>query len=141
MSSIHFFVEDINFVLKNKRKIQKVLAILSEKEGKELGEISYIFCSDNYLLKINKKYLNADYFTDVITFDYCVGNKISGDIYISIERVKENSKIFSQSFFNETFRVILHGALHLCGYKDKKPKEEKIMREKENFYLNEYSNF
>ncbi|MBQ4477650.1 MAG: rRNA maturation RNase YbeY [Bacteroidales bacterium] len=141
MSSIHFFVEDINFVLKNKRKIQKVLAILSEKEGKELGEISYIFCSDNYLLKINKKYLNADYFTDVITFDYCVGNKISGDIYISIERVKENSKIFSQSFFNETLRVILHGALHLCGYKDKKPKEEKIMREKENFYLNEYSNF
>ena len=141
MSSIHFFVEDINFVLKNKRKIQKVLAILSEKEGKELGEISYIFCSDNYLLKINKKYLNADYFTDVITFDYCVGNKISGDIYISIERVKENSRIFSQSFFNETLRVILHGALHLCGYKDKKPKEEKIMREKENFYLNEYSNF
>ena len=141
MSSIHFFVEDINFVLKNKRKIQKVLAILSEKEGKELGEISYIFCSDNYLLKINKKYLNADYFTDVITFDYCVGNKISGDIYISIERVKENSKIFSQSFFNETLRVILHGALHLCGYKDKKPKEEKIMREKENFYLNKYSNF
>ncbi len=139
MSSIHFFVEDINFVLKNKRKIQKVLAILSEKEGKELGEISYIFCSDNYLLKINKKYLNADYFTDVITFDYCVGNKISGDIYISIERVKENSKIFSQSFFNETLRVILHGALHLCGYKDKKPKEEKKMREKENFYLNEYS--
>lgn len=141
MSSIHFFVEDINFVLKNKRKIQKVLVILSEKEGKELGEISYIFCSDNYLLKINKKYLNADYFTDVITFDYCVGNKISGDIYISIERVKENSKIFSQSFFNETLRVILHGALHLCGYKDKKPKEEKIMREKENFYLNEYSKF
>ena len=141
MSSIHFFVEDINFVLKNKRKRQKVLAILSEKEGKELGEISYIFCSDNYLLKINKKYLNADYFTDVITFDYCVGNKISGDIYISIERVKENSKIFSQSFFNETLRVILHGALHLCGYKDKKPKEEKIMREKENFYLNEYSKF
>lgn len=141
MSSIHFFVEDINFVLKNKRKIQKVLAILSEKEGKELGEISYIFCSDNYLLKINKKYLNADYFTDIITFDYCVGNKISGDIYISIERVKENSKIFSQSFFNEALRVILHGALHLCGYKDKKPKEEKIMREKENFYLNEYSNF
>lgn len=141
MSSIHFFVEDINFVLKNKRKIQKVLVILSEKEGKELGEISYIFCSDNYLLKINKKYLNADYFTDVITFDYCVGNKISGDIYISIERVKENSKIFSQSFFNEALRVILHGALHLCGYKDKKPKEEKIMREKENFYLNEYSNF
>ena len=141
MSSIHFFVEDINFVLKNKRKIQKVLAILSENEGKELGEISYIFCSDNYLLKINKKYLNADYFTDVITFDYCVGNKISGDIYISIERVKENSKIFSQSFFNETLRVILHGALHLCGYKDKKPKEEKIMREKENFYLNEYSKF
>ena len=139
MSSIHFFVEDINFVLKNKRKIQKVLTILSEKEGKELGEISYIFCSDNYLLKINKKYLNADYFTDVITFDYCVGNKISGDIYISIERVKENSKIFSQSFFNETLRVILHGALHLCGYKDKKPKEEKKMREKENFYLNEYS--
>ena len=141
MSSIHFFVEDINFVLKNKRKIQKVLAILSEKEGKELGEISYIFCSDNYLLKINKKSLNADYFTDGITCDYCVGNKISGDIYISIERVKENSKIFSQSFFNETLRVILHGALHLCGYKDKKPKEEKIMREKENFYLNEYSNF
>ena len=141
MSSIHFFVEDINFVLKNKRKIQKVLAILSEKEGKELGEISYIFCSDNYLLKINKKYLNADYFTDVITFDYCVGNKISGDIYISIERVKENSKIFSQSFFNETLRVIIHGALNLCGYKDKKPKEYKIMREKENFYLNEYSNF
>ncbi len=138
MSNINFFTENISYRLQHKTKIRQLLKLLAEEEGKNIGEINYIFCSDDYLLNINKEYLKADYLTDVITFDYCEKNIISGDIYISIERVKENSKLYHQLFFQETLRIIIHGALHLCGYKDKKPSEEKTMRKKEDYYLKKY---
>ena len=103
-----------------------------------MGKISCIFCSDNYLIKLNDKYLHASYFTDVITFDYTENDLISGDIFISIDRVKENAKLFKQPVPSETLRVILHGVLHLCGYKDKTEEEMQQMREKEDYYLQKF---
>ncbi|MBO4581645.1 MAG: rRNA maturation RNase YbeY [Bacteroidales bacterium] len=113
---------------------------MAREENKNIGRLAYIFCSDEYLLNINKKYLKHNYLTDVITFDYTNDNEISGDIFISAERVKENAKTYGQTFFCETLRVILHGALHLCGYKDKTEAEKKQMRAKENYYLEKYLN-
>ena len=104
-------------------------------ENKTEGDIVLIFCSDQYLLEINKKHLNHDYYTDIITFDYCVEKIVSGDLYISIDRVKENSKTFNESFINELSRVVIHGVLHLCGYNDKTEADQKIMRNLENKYL------
>lgn len=102
-----------------------------KSENKKLEEISYIFCNDDYLLDINEKYLNHDTYTDIISFDYSVGNILQGDIYISTERVKENSDEYSVSFEEELRRVIIHGVLHLCGYRDKTEDETRIMRGKE----------
>ncbi len=107
--------------------------LISEKKTE--GEIVIIFCSDEYILEINKKHLNHDYYTDIITFDYCVENIISGDLYISIDRVKENAKTFNDSFLNELTRVVIHGVLHLCGYSDKTEVDQKNMRNLENKYL------
>ena len=107
--------------------------ILSEE--KSLGEVAYIFCDDSFLLKKNIEFLKRDYLTDVITFDYSKKNKISGDIFISINRVKENSKKFNESFLTELERVMVHGLLHLLGYNDKTKKESLLMTKKENFYL------
>jgi len=104
-------------------------------EEKEVGNLVFVFCNDSYLLKKNIEFLNHNTLTDVITFDYCKGNLISGDILISVERVQENAKIFNVSFLNELDRVMVHGLLHLLGYKDKTKEDAKIMREKENFYL------
>jgi probable rRNA maturation factor len=103
--------------------------ILSEE--RELGELNYIFCDDEYLLNINKQYLDHDYYTDIISFDYSVGNCITGDLFISIYRVKENASEFNVTFEEELKRVIIHGILHYCGYKDKLPEEEAKMRLKE----------
>jgi rRNA maturation RNase YbeY len=100
--------------------------------------VSYIFCSDDYLLGINEQYLKASYFTDVITFDYTEGSCISGDVFISVERVKENAKMYRQKYFQEMLRVILHGVLHLCGYGDKTAQEIEQMREKEDYYLQKF---
>jgi len=100
-----------------------------------IDTISVIFCSDDYLLSVNKEYLNHDYYTDIITFDYSVDTEISGDLFISIDRVKENSTEFNVPFLNELHRVLVHGVLHLCGYGDKSPVEETLMRSKEDFYL------
>ena len=107
--------------------------LISEKKTE--GEIVIIFCSDEYILEINKKHLNHDYYTDIITFDYCVENFISGDLYISIDRVKENAKTFNDSLLNELTRVVIHGVLHLCGYSDKTEVDQKNMRNLENKYL------
>ena len=107
--------------------------ILSEK--KKAGEISFIFCSDDYLLEINKEHLNHDYYTDVITFDYVVDDEISGDIFISIDRIKENAKEFTVSFTDELNRIMIHGVLHLLGYKDKEKDEKELMTKKEDEYL------
>ena len=105
------------------------------KEKKELGEIVFVFCSDDYLLQKNIQFLKHDTLTDVITFDYCCDMKISGDILISIDRVKENAKKYNSDFYTELNRVMAHGLLHLLGYSDKTLEENKIMREKEDFYL------
>ena len=107
-----------------------------EKELKVIGEISIIFVSDSYLLEMNQKYLNHDYYTDIITFDYCEMNIVSGDLFISVDRVQENAESFDVDFLTELQRVMIHGVLHLCGYKDKTEEEERLMRELENKYLN-----
>jgi probable rRNA maturation factor len=112
------------------------LSNVVKTELKELGDISIIFVSDQYLLEMNQKYLNHDYFTDIITFDYCEHNIISGDLFISIDRVKENADSFNVDELTELHRVMIHGVLHLCGYKDKTEEEEKNMRLLENKYLN-----
>lgn len=107
----------------------------------QVGELNYLFCSDNYILKANKKYLNHDYFTDIITFDYTLNNVISGDIIISIDTVSSNAEKFKKSFDNELLRVVIHGVLHLCHYKDKSPEEALKMRELEDDALSMYSTF
>jgi rRNA maturation RNase YbeY len=137
-SRIFFHREDVPYLLPKKRRIGAWLSAVAQEEGKRVGEVSYIFCSDNYLLSLNKQYLNADYFTDVITFDYCGEDLVSGDVFISVDRVKENAKLYGQAFFSEMLRVILHGILHLCGYKDKTKKEAEKMREKEDYYLQKF---
>ena len=125
-----------SFTLKNKRKIKNWLKDTVVNEKKKVGEINYIFCSKEYLKKMNNDYLTKNYETDVISFDFSNDNKISGDIYISSETVKKNSIIFNVGFNSELKRVIVHGLLHLLNYNDKSKQEQKIMREKENFYIN-----
>lgn len=105
-------------------------------EGFEEGDINYIFCDDAYLLKLNVEFLDHDTLTDIISFDYTMGKLISGDVFISIERVKENAKDLNISFKEELKRVMIHGILHYCGYKDKSPDDAKLMRSKENEFLN-----
>jgi rRNA maturation RNase YbeY len=107
-----------------------------QEEGFLLGDITVIFVTDGYLLEMNKKHLNHDYYTDIITFDYCEGNIISGDLFISLDRVRENASIFDTLFLLELKRVMIHGVLHLCGHKDKTKEEEENMRSLENKYLN-----
>ena len=132
---IKFFTEQIQFNLKEKSNIKKWIKSSIENEDKVAGTINFIFTSDNNLLEINKKYLTHNYFTDIITFNYCENNIINGDIFISIDTVKNNSNRFNVSFIDELHRVMIHGILHLMEYDDKNDKEKAIMREKENYYL------
>ncbi|MCL4171213.1 UNVERIFIED_CONTAM: hypothetical protein GTU68_006132 [Idotea baltica] len=104
-------------------------------EAYKLGDINYVFCDDDYLHKLNVEFLNHDTLTDIISFDYTVGKIIQGDIFVSVDRVKDNAKDFETSFGDELKRVIIHGVLHYCGYKDKTDEDAKLMREKENHYL------
>lgn len=115
--------------------ISKVIKSESHKEG----EINYIFCDDSYLLAINVKYLNHDTLTDIISFDYSIGKELHGDIYISVERVRDNAKDFEVQFIEELKRVMVHGILHYCGYKDKSKEDKSVMRSKEDFYLKQRS--
>jgi rRNA maturation RNase YbeY len=128
----------IDFEIKDSERTSEWIEQLIIEEGKEMGEITYIFCNDKFLLERNQKYLNHDTLTDIITFDYCQGNIISSDIMISIDRVKENSTIFENSFSEELKRVMSHGILHLIGYNDHNEKDKKIMRERENYYINKF---
>jgi len=107
-------------------------------EGFVLGDIQFIFCSDEYLLGINRQHLKHDYYTDIITFDYCDNEWVNGDLFISRERISENSDVFKVRFFDEFLRVSVHGVLHLMGYKDKSPEDAEMMRFKEDFYLARY---
>lgn len=125
-----------NFILEDSEKIRIWIEDVIKKEKKIVGDITYIFCDDDYLLERNKEFLNHNTLTDIITFNYCIDNNISSDIMISIDRVKENSTIFENSFNEELKRVMIHGILHLIGYNDKSEEEEELMRKKENFYLN-----
>lgn len=123
----------------NKTLYKKWIKNLSQQLKKKVGELNFIFCSDDSLLELNQQYLQHDTLTDVITFDYSEGDLIQGDIFISTDRVQENATEFGVDFNTELRRVIAHGVLHLCGYKDKTKTDSKIMREKENWALSEYS--
>lgn len=133
--SIQYFNEDVPLPKLKKRKSTKWIKETILSEGKRVGDISFIFCSDIYLLEVNKTYLDHDYFTDIITFDYVEGTLVSGDIFISVDRVRENSIEFKTTFENELNRILIHGVLHLVGYKDKNKKDKLLMTEKEDFYL------
>ncbi|MCC8088365.1 MAG: rRNA maturation RNase YbeY [Rikenellaceae bacterium] len=135
---IRYFAEECNFSLKNKRKFNRWIKDTVSRENRATGDISVIFCSDEYLLEINRRYLGHDYFTDIITFDYGDGHTVSGDLFISVDTVKTNSEKFGAGFEEELNRVIIHGIIHLCGYNDKSLVEAKIMKEKENFYLSKF---
>ncbi|PIF05313.1 MAG: rRNA maturation RNase YbeY [Draconibacterium sp.] len=135
MGKTKLFYEDIKPLKIDVDKINYYLKKLIDNELKSKGDISIIFCSDGYLLKMNQTYLNHNYFTDIITFDYVENNIISGDLFISYDRVIENAKIYQTKVEQELLRVIFHGVLHLIGYNDKMKEEKEIMREKENYYL------
>ena len=130
---IHFFYE--NTEEKTEESIKNWIKEIIHSEGKKLGEINYIFCDDEYLLKINQDFLAHDYYTDIITFDNVRGKTISGEIFVSLQRIKDNANLISKNYEEEKKRVIAHGILHLCGYKDKTEEEQKTMRAKEDFYL------
>ena len=125
------FNYETDFELDNVEQYEDWISRIIESEGFDEGEINYIFCDDEYLHKINVEYLDHDTLTDIISFDYTVGNLIQGDIFVSIERVKDNANDFNVSFEEELKRVLSHGVLHYCGYKDKSPKDEALMRSKE----------
>ena len=132
---IRDFTEDIKFVLKDKLANNRWLKMVAGSEIRTIGDINIIFCSDNYILDVNVKYLQHDYFTDIITFDYCEGKKLSGDLFISIDSVRENALEYGVEFDEELHRVMVHGLLHLIGYDDHTPEEEKLIHEKEDYYL------
>ncbi|MCF8283782.1 MAG: rRNA maturation RNase YbeY [Sphingobacteriales bacterium] len=138
--AIHLFEEDINIKIDKKLALKKWIKETIEHEGYKLSELNYIFCSDEYLHDMNLSYLNHDTLTDIITFDNSdIDQLIIGDIFISVDRVKENANKFNVPFFEELNRVMVHGVLHLLGYKDKKKIEQEKMRERENYYLNRRS--
>ncbi len=129
------FIEVKKPIFLKSNELKSFLKRLIFKEGKTLGDLSVVFCTDEYLLKVNQDYLQHDYYTDIITFDYCEGTKISGDLLISLDRVMENCVLEKTSFESECFRVVFHGVLHLCGFKDKTKRDVLIMRGKESEYL------
>jgi len=134
--AIHFFTEDISYTLKHKTLIRSWLLDTIYAEGYQLEELNFIICSDEYLLTMNQQYLDHDTYTDVITFDHSEALKmIAGDIFISIERIQENAKEFKSTVFHELCRVMVHGTLHLLGYKDKSKKDKTLMTQKEDHYL------
>lgn len=132
---IYFHIEDIDYKLSEKKSTKNWITNCIENEGYKLGDINYILCSDDYLLQINTQYLNHDTYTDIVTFNYCTANIISGDLFISVERVKENSELHKATFETELKRVMIHGVLHLMKYNDKTSEEVLEMRAKEDFYL------
>jgi probable rRNA maturation factor len=127
------------FSFNEKKQLKQAVTELMDNEGRDFESLGYIFCSDEYLLEINQKYLEHDDLTDILTFDLSDSPRlIKGEIYISVERIQDNSLLFNTSFRDELARVVFHGALHLCGYKDKGKKEQAEMRAKENYYLEKF---
>lgn len=139
---ILFFLEDIRYTLRHRKKIRRWLQNAIHSEEKIVGRINVILCSDAYLYNLNLTYLKHDTLTDIITFDYSEKDiRLSGDVFISLERVKENSKLFKVPLVHELYRVMIHGILHLAGYRDKKPEDKELMRSKEDYYLSLLPNF
>jgi len=137
MQLVSFHSADKQLTLKNKTRLKEFIANIFDHEGKPLKKLDYVFCSDEYLLQINNDFLQHDYYTDIITFPLSDKRQpIEGEVYISLDRVKDNASQHQSSVLNETLRVLFHGALHLCGYGDKSAKEIKTMRAKEDFYIN-----
>jgi rRNA maturation RNase YbeY len=138
-SKVYFLFDEVKILLKERNRLKKFILSIFKKEGKNLISLNYVFCSDRKILKINGRFLNKDYFTDTITFDLSENeNGIIGEVYISIDRVKENAEKLGKSFNSEIHRVIFHGALHLCGYVDDSLEDFANMRKKENELLIEY---
>lgn len=136
-SKVYFFSDDTAIPLRNRDLVKRQVEHIFKKEKKKLGSINYIFCSDKRILQINRKYLKHDFYTDIITFSLAEsGFPIHAEVYISVPRIRENAKMLQQPFKTELLRVIFHGALHLCGYKDKPRKDKGTMRSREDFYLN-----
>ncbi|MBT8245427.1 MAG: rRNA maturation RNase YbeY [Winogradskyella sp.] len=129
------FNYEVDFKLNSEDQTATWISNLIEEENYKEGEINYIFCSDEYLHKINVEFLNHDTFTDIISFDYSGGKELHGDIYISVDRVRDNAKDYEVDFLDELLRVMAHGVLHYCGYKDKSDRDATIMRSKEDYYL------
>lgn len=138
-SKVYFFFQDVRITIPAKKRLMKFVESIFKKEGRALGYINYIFCSDESLLKVNRKYLGRSYYTDIISFDLSeTKNQISAEVYISVPRVKENATFYGTAFKSELYRVLFHGALHFCGYNDKSKNEIKKMRRREDFYLDRY---
>lgn len=136
---IAFHQQNTHSKLSNRKTLKLFIQKLFKQEKTNLEQLDYIFCTDEFLLQMNQQYLKHNYFTDIITFNLSENTKtIVGEIYISIDRVKENAIQFNTSYVQELHRVLFHGALHLCGYKDKSKKDQVLMRQKENFYLHQY---
>lgn len=136
---IRFFTEDVDFELPHKQKVRKWLKALAEAENCTVGELNYIFCSDEYLLEVNRQYLDHDYYTDIITFDNSSSeDRTDGDVFVSVDRIHDNAQSLGVAFEVELRRVLAHGLLHLSGYGDKSAHEERIMRSKEDYYLQQY---
>ncbi len=133
--AIHFSIEKEDFKLKDKMKIKAWITSVVKQEGKRIGDIAYMFCDDEQVLEANISYLEHDTYTDIITFDYVEGDVVSGDILISVDRVKENANLFQCSFEQELHRVIIHGILHLLGVGDKTEEEAAVMRRREEMAL------
>ena len=141
MQGVQFFFHDRRIVIKGKKRLKIFIIDLFAKEKRDLDRLAYIFCSDKYLLEMNNRFLKHNFYTDVITFDLgSAGNGTEAEVYLSIDRIKDNAKKIGVPFNKELHRVIFHGALHLCGYKDKTKAQQKEMRSKENRYLLKYFN-
>ena len=139
MDRIKFHFTTASFYFQKRTELKSFLLKLFKNEGYRVAGINYIFCTDEYLLSINREYLHHDTYTDIVTFGFSKAQEpIVADIYISVERVKENSKLYHSGFKKELHRVIFHGALHLCGYRDKTPEEATVMRKMEDHYLRKY---
>lgn len=133
--AIAYFAEGIKFPSIKRRKITNWIKQVTAVYNKKIGEINYIFCTDEKILSVNREYLQHDYYTDIITFDYSDEDTLNGDLFISIETVKSNADQYGTEFYEELHRVIIHGILHLCGQKDKSPHDQEIMTQKENSAL------
>ncbi len=135
MNKVFIYYHDVNFKIKGVNKIKSLISLIFKRENRFYERINFIFCTDDYLLEFNRKYLKHDFYTDIITFDFSDNEEIQAEAYISIERVKDNAHTYEAFFFEELIRVIIHGTLHLCGYNDKTESQKKKMRNKENEYI------